>query len=577
MKAMFLLRATGFLSVTLWGAVSARAAITTINWQGIGSGVGSGAYWNQSANWSTPGSFGVATTDLDFSTITSNSSLSASGAGTILINSLQFGSAAATPANITLTGDGTAGDVVLSQSTANSVYIYLGRGAGQIVTMGSDLTLDMGSFNNYHYFGSYATTVTGAGKGVLLMQSLIKGTASGVNGTLFISQYSGNGNTAAVIFANDANTFQAPLQLGGYLGFTSIGMVGGGASALGAPTTAALGAINMSNGGILAYVGTGDRTTDRNINWAGGVGIANDSATSSTLTYTGAITDTGTGSSSTPVIETMHLGATTGNTLVIASTIGDSATTNYVTALAKDAHATVTAYYDASGAAKTSTNTGTVVLKGANTYTSGTTISAGSLLVANTSGSGTGTGQVTVSSGGTFGGTGIVAPTGTSYISVASGGIVAPGGVTGAIGTLTLDGAGTTGNLLNMISGAKFSFDLGASNTSDSIVFLNFASNDLTTSNTAFTFNTAQAGRFLLFQFYADGGSTLVSSGLSASSFNLAGSTGLTGFTTSLDFSTAGDIYLNVAAVPEPATWALLFAGGAVLLFSVLRRRGRVC
>ena len=575
MRIAAFLPVAGCFALLLSASAGAHAAvITTINWQGAGSGVGSGALWNQSANWSTPGSFNAAATDLDFSSIASNTTLSASGAGTILANNLFFGNSAATPANITLNGDGTAGDVVLTQSTANPVYIYLSRGSGQLVTMGADLTLDMGSFNSYHYFGSYAPTVTGAGKGILLLQSLVKGTASGANGIVYVSQYSGNGNTAAVILANDGNTFQAPIQAGGYLGFTSIGMVGGGASALGAPTTAALGNIGMSNGGILAYVGTGDRTTDRTIGWGGGVGIANDSSSPSTLTYTGTITDTVTGTGT--GTETMHLGALAGNTLVFTGTIGDSATAGYATAVAKDTHATVTGYYDASGTARTSTNAGTVVFKGANTYTAGTTISAGSLLVANTSGSGTGTGQVTVSAGGTFGGTGIVAPTGTSNISVV-GGIVSPGGVGGvAIGTLTLDGGGTSGSLLSMGTGAKFAFDLGASNASDSISFLNFAPGDLALTNTAFVFSGAQAGRFLLFQFYSDAGSTLVSSGLSASSFNLAGSTGLGSFTGSLDFSTAGDVYLNVASVPEPPP-ACLFGAAAALLLPRLRRRGRIC
>ncbi len=51
---------------------------------------------------------------------------------------------------------------------------------------------------------------------------------------------------------------------------------------------------------------------------------------------------------------------------------------------------------------------GTVALSGANTYNGGTTVSAGTLLVNNTSGSGTGTGAVTVAASARLGGTGTI-------------------------------------------------------------------------------------------------------------------------------------------------------------------------
>jgi autotransporter-associated beta strand protein len=51
--------------------------------------------------------------------------------------------------------------------------------------------------------------------------------------------------------------------------------------------------------------------------------------------------------------------------------------------------------------------TGTLTLSGSNSYTGGTTVSAGTLVLTNTSGSGTGTGAVSVTSG-TLGGSGII-------------------------------------------------------------------------------------------------------------------------------------------------------------------------
>jgi autotransporter-associated beta strand protein len=56
------------------------------------------------------------------------------------------------------------------------------------------------------------------------------------------------------------------------------------------------------------------------------------------------------------------------------------------------------------------TTAGTLFLEGTNTYTGGTTVTAGNLAVNNTAGSGTGTGAITVASGATLGGNGFIAP-----------------------------------------------------------------------------------------------------------------------------------------------------------------------
>jgi autotransporter-associated beta strand protein len=76
---------------------------------------------------------------------------------------------------------------------------------------------------------------------------------------------------------------------------------------------------------------------------------------------------------------------------------------------------------------------GTMRLNSANTYSGGTLVAAGRLLVNNTNGSGTGPGGVTVD-GGILGGTGTIA----GVVVVASGGTVAPGTVS-SIGRLTLN------------------------------------------------------------------------------------------------------------------------------------------
>ncbi len=77
--------------------------------------------------------------------------------------------------------------------------------------------------------------------------------------------------------------------------------------------------------------------------------------------------------------------------------------------------------------------TGTLLLGAASSYSGGTTISAGRLLVSNTSGSGTGSGNVTVN-GGVLGGTGTIAGT----VTVSGDGTLSPGA---SLGTLTLNSA----------------------------------------------------------------------------------------------------------------------------------------
>lgn len=80
------------------------------------------------------------------------------------------------------------------------------------------------------------------------------------------------------------------------------------------------------------------------------------------------------------------------------------------------------------------TGAGALTLSGANTYTGGTAVNGGSLLINNTTGSGTGTGAVTVSNSGTvLGGSGTIS----GAVTLNSSAILSPGALSNGTGILS--------------------------------------------------------------------------------------------------------------------------------------------
>jgi autotransporter-associated beta strand protein len=121
---------------------------------------------------------------------------------------------------------------------------------------------------------------------------------------------------------------------------------------------------------------------------------------------------------------------------------------------------------------------GTQALAAANTYTGGTTVNAGTLLVTNATGSGTGTGVVTVNAGGTLGGTGRISSGVTALlpVDVRDGGTVQAGGTDTAApartDVLTLatglrfDGAAALRSTVGQVGGTAAAGRIDASGTS---------------------------------------------------------------------------------------------------------------
>ncbi len=193
-------------------------------------------------------------------------------------------------------------------------------------------------------------------------------------------------------------------------------------------------------------------------------------------------------------------------------------------------------------------------------YTGGTVIEGGVLAVSTTSTgngvSGLGRGAVEVRDGGTLAGNGRIRLTGQSTV-VKSGGIIAPSAhLASGVATLTFNGTGQSSvAILSLDEGAAFRFRLDAEDVSDRVEFINYHDGGLVlpTGGVTLYFDNAQEGTFTLFGFNSIQSSELEALSQSLT-FNASGFEGTFGY----DDRT---IFVEVTAIPEPATTALVFLG----------------
>jgi len=221
----------------------------------------------------------------------------------------------------------------------------------------------------------------------------------------------------------------------------------------------------------------------------------------------------------------------------------------------------------------TKQGSGTQTLSGANTYGGGTTVSAGTLLISNTAGSGAGTGSVVVN-GGKIGGSGAFA----GALTINAGGTLSPGSSIQSLasGSLTLNNNSTfeyeVDQIVSLSVGADLQKVTGALTLSGTVTLTMaqlagsaFAQN--TTTFTLINYTGLWNGGFFTFNgnAIADGG--IFTAGLNTWQLDYDATSGGLNFTSD---QVAGK-FVNITAVPEPATWALL--AGSVTILLVMRRR----
>ena len=219
------------------------------------------------------------------------------------------------------------------------------------------------------------------------------------------------------------------------------------------------------------------------------------------------------------------------------------------------------------GGSITKLGTGTLRLDFANIYSGGTVVSAGGLVVSNTTGSGVGTGALVIQSGAFLRGTGIVG----GATTIEAGGILGAGDFAGNLSITAGNLTFTNGLTLN--DGAIFKFKLGTA--SDKISLIGGVLTGAATPG-SLTINLDagtgfSAGTYTLFDFSSGGTTT---SSFDVADFTLG--TTISGYSYNLALNGGSSmLQLTASAIPEPSTYAAIFGALALSAAGWHRRRAR--
>ncbi|MEZ5384027.1 MAG: autotransporter-associated beta strand repeat-containing protein [Prosthecobacter sp.] len=340
------------------------------------------------------------------------------------------------------------------------------------ITLNDDLVLfgNSGAGNGFRLrgeiTGSSGITKTGNGR------IRIEGGNSGYTGTTTISEgilQVGNGSTTGTLGSGSVIN-DASLILNRSDSFTFNNM--------------------MSGAGSLTKAGDGTVTISNNANtYSGGTVVASGTlrigASNSLGAASGTVTLGSAGGGSASLVSYLS-GWTYAQDIVVAAgsggtlTLGHSSSANFssrftgdvelndvlvVDSVAPDGFAMRLEGVISGTGTLTKTGVGITRLENASTYTGGTTLSEGTLIVINPGGSATGSGTVTTAAGTILGGTGAIAPDGVNGVNI--GGMVTPG-VDGTAGTLNF--TPVDGHVVFQ-SGGGVAFELFGDGSNDKVAF----------------------------------------------------------------------------------------------------------
>jgi autotransporter-associated beta strand protein len=368
---------------------------------------------------------------------------------------------------------------------SNSLYGIGGpiTGTGQLTVTGKGGTLGLVSANSYSGGtvlkdgGRITTTESGVlGSGAVQQQGngtalSLLGSASAGSNTYTVGRAGSADSGNALSFSQSATAGNATIALNG-AGWTAPGvnaMQFSGDASAGASTVvnqggaayflqnASAGTAAITNGdkSLLAFGMAASAGSATIANQAGGMVRFSDSATAAqasianaaggTLDVSGMTAAGGTAVGALSSAGAVVLGAT-------RLTLGGLNANDVVSGTVSDKGSVFAQPGTGIGGAIVKVGSGTLTLTGANSYTGGTTVAAGTLSVNNASGSATGTGAVQVQGGAALVGSGTIA----GDVSLDKGGVLSAGnaGVANGVGTLT------TGNL-SLAGGAVLNYDLG--------------------------------------------------------------------------------------------------------------------